>query len=611
VTPALQAMARHRNVADAPPQTVQKSTEGSLESASPFKKRVPMTQLISITDPSTPPDSRTSKPPSSRGGLRLLCRLGQGGMAEVHLASRSHFSGATDLVVIKRMHQQHVDDPATVRMFLDEAQLALALSHPNIVRTERLGTFGGRHGIVMEFLEGQPFHLVLKRAWESDGSLNLDLVVQVAIAALDGLHYAHELKDPDGVAMNIVHRDISPQNLFVTYDGAVKLLDFGIAKNSLQDGRTRTGLLKGKISYMAPEQARGETLDRRADLWSLGVMLWEAVTGTRLFKGPNEAATLNLTLSEEVAPPSQRRSDLPKELEAILMRALERDPSKRYASAAAMRDDLEAWLTGRAFTPDSLVSSLMQRLFSKEMATQREQINQLLRAPAEPTSESGVTLLTPLLGASTTMSGLRATQMSSVTDLMHELTRQRRATTRLLTTLVCLVGAVAVIALYWLLQGRQTGAAVAVAAHQSAPLVRESTPPRAEALAQPAPPPPARTTAARAPIVPVAVPVARAQSAAGATTTTRAARRNENKAEPPAPSESQAATQTGTLNFDTTPWSIVSSGGRPLGQTPLIGATLPAGTHTLILTNPELGIKTSYQVVIAAGRTTARRIGLE
>jgi serine/threonine protein kinase len=167
-------------------------------------------------------------------------------------------------------------------MFLDEARLALRLSHPNIVRTERAGVFDGRHGIVMEFLEGQPFQQVLKRAYEVEASLSLDIVVQVAMAALDGLHYAHELKDQTGAELRIVHRDVSPQNLFITYDGAVKLLDFGIAKNALQDGRTRTGLLKGKVSYMAPEQARGESIDRRADLWSLGVMLWEAVTGTRL-----------------------------------------------------------------------------------------------------------------------------------------------------------------------------------------------------------------------------------------------------------------------------------------------------------------------------------------
>jgi serine/threonine protein kinase len=284
-----------------------------------------MTQPITITDLTNTPESGR-KPISSRGGLRFLCRLGQGGMAEVHVAACNGTGHEPNLVVVKRMHHQHADDPATVRMFQDEARLALRLSHPNIVRTERLGMFDGRHGIVMEYLEGQPFHQVLRKAYEVEASLSLDIVVQIAIAALDGLHYAHELKDGSGRELCIVHRDVSPQNLFITYDGAVKLLDFGIAKNALADGRTRTGLLKGKISYMAPEQARGEALDRRADLWSLGVMLWEAVTGTRLFRGSNEAATLNMTLTETVAPPSMRRPDLPLELEKILMRALQRDP---------------------------------------------------------------------------------------------------------------------------------------------------------------------------------------------------------------------------------------------------------------------------------------------
>src|SRR5687768_12586080 len=329
-----------------------------------------MTQPILFSEPTTLPESR-GKPISNRGGLRFLYRLGQGGMAEVHVAACGGSSAKQSLVVVKRMHQQHLDDPATVRMFQDEARLALCLTHPNIVRTERLGMFDGRHGIVMEYLEGQPFHQLLKRAYETESTLNLDVIVQIAIAALDGLHYAHELKDQNGNELGLVHRDVSPQNLFITYDGAVKMLDFGIAKNALADARTRTGLLKGKISYMAPEQARGDHVDRRADLWSLGVMLWEGVTGSRLFKGSNEAATLHMTLTGEVPSPSTRRPDLPPELEAILMRALKRDPEQRYPSAAVMRDELETWLSSRELTASSSVSQLMRRLFAGEMQEQR------------------------------------------------------------------------------------------------------------------------------------------------------------------------------------------------------------------------------------------------
>jgi eukaryotic-like serine/threonine-protein kinase len=574
-----------------------------------------MTQLASTPELSLAPESRT-KPISSRG-LRFLCRLGQGGMAEVHLANTSAPHAAPNLVVVKRMHQQHVDDPATVGMFLDEARLALCLSHPNIVRADRLGMFDGRHGIVMEFLEGQPFHHVLKRAYETEASFSLEIMAQIAIAALDGLHYAHELKDVVGSPLGIVHRDVSPQNLFVSYDGAVKLLDFGIAKNAMQDGRTRTGLLKGKISYMAPEQARGEELDRRADLWSLGVVLWEAVTGSRLFRGVNEAATLNLTLSEDVSSPSIRRPDLPPELEAILMRALKRDPAERYATAAAMRDDLETWLSGRELSSSASVSQLMQRLFGKEIREQRQQIQGLLHAQPDVANESGITLVAPLLGGIGTLTGLRGgTQVSSVTDLMDELTRQRRVTTRLLSGLLLLVGFALAFGMYWTLVLRPAQTQVVATAPLQAPPSRPAAAAPEPTVAELAPTkaaPSASHQLAAAAAMPVTFPrtpttstslphaskVGRVSSASGPL---------EPASPPPA---APVVAETGLLNLDTTPWSIVSVGGRVLGQTPIVGAALPVGTHTVLLSNPELGLKTTYQVTITAGHTTARRVGLD
>jgi serine/threonine-protein kinase len=538
-------------------------------------------------------------------------------MAEVHLANAAPLSAPPSLVVVKRMHQQHVEDPAAVRMFLDEARLALCLSHPNIVRTNRLGMFEGRHGIVMEFLEGQPFHLVLKRAYESEASLSLDFVVQVAIAALDGLHHAHEMKDVLGNPLCLVHRDVSPQNLFVTYDGAVKLLDFGIAKNSMQDGRTRTGLLKGKISYMAPEQARGEDLDRRADLWSLGVVLWEAVTGSRLFKGNNEAATLQLTLSEEISPPSQRRPDLPLELEAILLRALDRDREGRYATAAEMRDDLEAWLSSRDLTQEASLSLVMRRLFAREMREQRQQVQALLQAQPEPAPESGMTLVAPLIGTSATISGsLRGTQVSSVTDLIEELTRQRRVTTRLLGGLVALVACALLFGVYWTLlsrpeQAQRVPAAAPIASElegQSKNVSAALPAPKSPAIAVASAEPMTNATRDRHPTS--AKAVAWAASATMARPSRSPAPASTPDPPPPVPSAS-APVDTGLLNLDTTPWSVVTVGGRVLGQTPLIGASLPVGTHTLVLSNAEQGLKTTYQVTISAGKTTARRIGLD
>jgi serine/threonine-protein kinase len=545
-------------------------------------------------------------------------------MAEVHLANAAPFGAPPSLVVVKRMHQQHADDAATVRMFLDEARLALCLVHPNIVRSERLGMFDGRHGIVMEFLEGQPFHQVIKRAYELEGSLSLELVAQVAIGVLDGLQHAHDLKDVIGAHLGLVHRDVSPQNLFLTYDGAVKLLDFGIAKNAMQDGRTRTGLLKGKVAYMAPEQARGEELDRRADIWSLGVVLWEAVTGSRLFKGINEAATLNLTLSEEVSSPSLRRPDLPHELEAILMRALRRDPAERYASAAEMRDDLDAWLATRELLPATSVSALMQRLFGKEMREQRQQIAGLLQSQPDLSGESGVTMVAPLLGTSGTSTALQGTQVSSVTDLMDELTRQRRATTRLLSALLLLVAGALAFGVYWTLAAHPAPTQVLAGGSISRQPAKVAVPSAAGLEADPgvggaSPPsaPAAGVAATRSP----GPPKLPALGAAPANRRSVATRPLEGDGVPleamtspgpiPSSAPAPATPETGLLNLDTSPWSTVSLNGRVLGATPIVGASLPAGLHTLVLSNPELGLKTTYQVTIAAGRTTARRIGLE
>ncbi len=569
-------------------------------------------------DPSMMPTLALSEPPSkvpsSRSGLRFLCRLGQGGMAEVHLAARGTEGSIPDLVVVKRMHVQYLEDTATVRMFLDEARLALRLAHPNIVRAERLGMFDGRHGIVMEFLEGQPLQQVLKRAYESEHSLGLEVVAQIAIAALDGLHYAHELKDPSGTALCVVHRDVSPQNLFVSYDGAVKLLDFGIAKNALQDGRTRTGLLKGKISYMAPEQARGEAIDRRADLWSLGVTLWEAVTGSRLFKGANEVATLNLTLTEEVAAPSLRRPDLPQEFEAILLRALQRDPEQRYPTAAAMRDDLETWLSAREFSEAASIPQLMKRLFAEEILEQREKVQRLLNEQPDLSAESGVTLVAPSLAFSSgTVSGSRPTQVSSVNDLMQELTRQRKATTRLSVSLLALVAIAAPIAVYLLMERSTTASRIPAA--DAAPGAVAAAPPVALPVAPPvalpvappvAPPVPALAAAVATSPAPQPAWLRGGRSQAPQLRRSRAGAESTAQARPEEASEAEA----GLLNFDTSPWSVVSVGGRVLGQTPLVGASLPVGTHQLTLTNPELGLRTTYQVTINRGQTTARRVGL-
>jgi serine/threonine-protein kinase len=191
----------------------------------------------------------------------IVARLGVGGIAEVFLGREEIRSGLYRPVVIKTLHAHHADDPLVIRMFIDEARVALRLEHPNIVRTEGIGLLEGRHAIVMELLNGQPLQKVMARLRERSRAMPIDVTVLLFMGVLDGLHYAHELRGRDGSPLNIVHRDVSPQNLFLTYAGGVKVLDFGIAKNELQEVKTRTGLLKGKVAYMSPEQATGDGVD--------------------------------------------------------------------------------------------------------------------------------------------------------------------------------------------------------------------------------------------------------------------------------------------------------------------------------------------------------------
>ena len=323
-----------------------------------------------------------SQPSKELDGYQLVARLGRGGMAEIMLASRPGRHGA-EVVVVKRLHEEDADDPVILRMFLDESRLSLRFRHPNTVRADALGLIEDRQALIMEFLEGQPLTVFLKRCAGLGRVLPLELIVPAFADVLDGLHYAHELAGDDGRALGVVHRDVSPHNLFVTSLGNLKLLDFGIAKTRIQENRTRTGLLKGKVAYMAPEQAHGARLDRRADIWSAGVTLWEAIAGTRLFKADNEAASLRLTLSGPIARLSELRPEVPPELDEIVMRALRRDPAGRFPTAGAMATALRAWAqeTQRPAHSAPLKGVMKENeLFGRDIAEQRLRVHALLTA---------------------------------------------------------------------------------------------------------------------------------------------------------------------------------------------------------------------------------------
>jgi len=576
-----------------------------------------------VAAPTAPPEQL-----ESLERYKLLARLGQGGMAEVYLAAWEVAPFVHRPVVIKRLHPHFNEDPRLVQMFLDEARLLTQLDHPHIVKTLEAGVIEGRCCIAMEYLEGQPLQRVLRRANER-GGLAAHVAVSVAICVLDGLHYSHETRDAQGAPLEIVHRDVSPQNVFVSNDGQVKVLDFGIAKANSQEGRTATGIVKGKVGYIAPEQARAEHVDRRADIWSVGVVLWEALTGARLFKAETDAATLGLTLQAQIPSAGSRRVGIPEELEGVLMRALQRDPTLRYQTAGAMRKDLEGWLARAGFSRDArVIASLMKDLFASEIVEQKRLVSVLMArsdctppAPASnrsPSSTSALYLKVPPSGAT-------SADLTRMNDQMEELGKRHRRAFRSMFALLGAFMLMACLTAFWSSVRSAANSARALptanlaAALPAKPM--QTTEPRAAAVASPtpaqAPEPPALAAVPSVPPEPSALKPLRAAPVIQQVRLAKAS--NVPAAVEPAPSASIAPSATkadatpsfGFLTIDTSPWALVSVGGKVLGQTPLIGVKLPSGTQVLSLKNPELGIETSYPVTIESGKTTVRRIGIE
>ncbi len=275
---------------------------------------------------------------------RLIAEIGRGGMAEVYLAVAQGPGGFNKLVVIKKALQDLALQPEFLAMFLDEARLAARMNHPNVVQTYEFGEEDGRQFIAMEYLDGQPYSRILARLRGRMGGLEsmpLAHHIRILIDTLAGLHHAHELKDFDGSPLHVVHRDVTPQNVFVTYDGSTKVVDFGIAKAQDSSSRTVTGEIKGKVTYMSPEQVRGEPLDRRSDLFAIGIMLWEAVAGRRMWREIPDIAVVSELLQGRLPSIREVAPHAPPELVRIIERALSPDREQRYPSALAMQRDLD------------------------------------------------------------------------------------------------------------------------------------------------------------------------------------------------------------------------------------------------------------------------------
>jgi serine/threonine-protein kinase len=294
------------------------------------------------------------------GPYDLFERIAEGGMADVFLARRA--IGPAAYVALKVLKEELAHDPYCIGMFDDERRLARVLSHPTTVQMYEAGEDGGRHWIAMELLVGQS----LRQAWDAHRArrarMPFDVVAWIGARVCDGLHHAHELRDPNGEAENVVHRDVNPANVFLTYDGRVKVIDFGLAKAKMQATHTYPGFLKGKVAYLSPEQLEGVAPDRRADIFALATTLWELATDRRLFRRETDVETAVAVGDCVVPDPRGLVRGFPRELWTILKRGLARVPAERHATAAEMGRELDACVAelGRGVSPHTVADVLRE-----------------------------------------------------------------------------------------------------------------------------------------------------------------------------------------------------------------------------------------------------------
>jgi len=349
--------------------------------------------VVPAADPQRPEATRL-------GSYEILRKLARGGMAELFLARTNGPEGFEKLVVLKKILPTFAENPKFVRLFLDEAKLAATLDHPHIAHVYDMGKVEGNYFFTMEYVHGQDVRAMLRRTVRQEQLFPLDHTVQIVHAIASALHYAHERRKPDGSLLDIVHRDVSPSNILVSYDGAIKLVDFGVAKAATSSVKTRTGTLKGKIAYMSPEQAKGGAVDRRSDVFSLGIVLWELLTTQRLFRTDNDLATIQLIINSKPPPPRTLRPECPVELERIVLKALAADPEQRYQSAEDLQLDLEEFAREAKLKQSTIAFKVfMHELFADEICAWKSAQASGMTLTDHVVSASVVEMTTPVSGS--------------------------------------------------------------------------------------------------------------------------------------------------------------------------------------------------------------------
>lgn len=317
------------------------------------------------------PPSTPGQPLMVMGRYALFGPLASGGMATVHLGRLLGPAGFSRTVAIKRLHEQFASDPEFVAGFLDEARLAARIRHPNVVPTLDVVATNGQLFLVMEYVEGESVSRLQKTLKKRDAVMPLPIALAVIAGALHGLHAAHEARSEKGEALHLVHRDVSPQNILVGTDGVPRVLDFGVAKAVGRLQTTESGRLKGKVSYMSPEQVRTAEVDRRSDVFAAAIVLWEMLTGKRLFGGDNEAMALDRVMNAEVEAPSVHVQGLPARIDEIVLRALDRDITRRWQTAREMALALEQCTTLASTTQ---IGSWVEQVAAESLSKRAERV---------------------------------------------------------------------------------------------------------------------------------------------------------------------------------------------------------------------------------------------
>jgi eukaryotic-like serine/threonine-protein kinase len=596
-------------------------------------------------------------PTTAFGKYQLFASLGRGGMADVFLSVARGQMGFNKLAVIKRLRQALAEEPAFRNMFLDEARLAARLNHPNIVHTYEVGEQNGVYFIAMEYLEGQSLNKVLKEALRRKEVIEPEVCARVVADALAGLHHAHTLADYDGRPLSIIHRDVSPHNIFVTYDGHTKLVDFGIAKAALSSTETEVGVLKGKVAYMSPEQAMGGRIDCRSDLFAMGIVLWELLARQRLMTGDNAANTLHKLMNEAIPRVSQAVPTIDPTLDMIVARALEKDPNRRFQSAAEMKDALEAWLSvqPRVARQDDVgrkmqglflqIREEVQRQIQRHMhaitaATNTQELQALTAESLQRMEQSGANISGQLLRLPGSSSGSGSGVIpnygglgSNPSHYPHLASQSghnsmvgappQKSSNGLLMVIV--IGCFVLLSLLIVVVGLRAPKGPKGPVAQGDPSAQTSgtnvtTPPgtgtTGTVTGDPTGVP--TDTAGKDPTPPSSVTTASTKPTGHVGGTVHV---------PPKPPVTQKTTPTpppstpppqpkdedpGYLTITTTPWSTVSVNGKVVCKTtPCYKVSIPPGSYQVTFENTEKGLKKTHPITIKSGEITAKNIALD